>query len=91
MTNGETTAVGKPAGVHAGNCIGWAVDAMKSGLKVTRRGWNGRNMFLALQVPDDHSKMGLPYVYMKTVQGLLVPWLCSQSDLLATDWELVNE
>jgi hypothetical protein len=29
----------------------------------------------------------LPHVDMFTAQGDLVPWLCSQSDLLATDWE----
>ena len=69
--------------------IGEAVMEMKSGLKVTRDGWNGRNMWLELQVPDDNSKMTLPYVYMKTVKGDLVPWLCSQTDLLATDWRAV--
>ena len=45
-------------------------------------------MWIALQVPDAHSKMGLPYLYMKTVQGLLVPWLASQTDVLAEDWQL---
>jgi hypothetical protein len=29
----------------------------------------------------------LPYVMMCTVDGSFVPWLCSQTDLLATDWE----
>jgi hypothetical protein len=28
------------------------------------------------------------HVDMQTTQGDVVPWLCSQSDLLATDWEL---
>jgi hypothetical protein len=32
----------------------------------------------------------LPYVMMCTVDGSFVPWLCSQTDLLATDWELVR-
>lgn len=27
-----------------------------------------------------------PYVVMRTASGSLVPWLCSQTDLLATDW-----
>ena len=31
--------------------------------------------------------MSLPYVYMKTADDMLVPWLCSQSDLLSRDWE----
>jgi hypothetical protein len=30
--------------------------------------------------------MTLPYIYMKTADGNLVPWLASQTDLLATDW-----
>ena len=30
--------------------------------------------------------MGLPYLYIKTVDGKLVPWLASQTDLLAEDW-----
>jgi hypothetical protein len=47
-------------------------------------------MWLELQTPDEHSKMTLPYVYMSTAQGDLVPWLCSQTDLLATDWEIVE-
>jgi Protein of unknown function (DUF2829) len=67
--------------------IGWAVKQMQNGSRVRRAGWNGKGMWLALQVPDEHSKMGLPYVYMSTVGGKLVPWLCSQTDLLAADWE----
>jgi hypothetical protein len=66
--------------------IGEAVQAMRDGYKVSRRGWNGKNMYLELQTPDANSKMTLPYVYMRTVTGDLVPWLCSQTDLLATDW-----
>lgn len=66
-----------------------ALDALKSGYRVARSGWNGKGMWLALQRPDAHSKMTLPYIYMRTAQGDLVPWLASQTDLLAEDWELV--
>lgn len=66
--------------------IGGAIAIMRSGGSVARQGWNGRDMWLKLQIPDTHSKMTAPYVYMKTVQGDLVPWLCSQTDLLASDW-----
>lgn len=69
--------------------IGEAIEAMRGGEVVARAGWNGKGMWLALQVPDEHSKMTLPYVYMRTAQGELVPWLCSQTDLLASDWEIV--
>ena len=67
--------------------IGWAIKNMYHGIKVRRRGWNGRSMWLAMQIPDANSKMTLPYIYMRTAQGDLVPWLCSQTDLLAVDWE----
>ena len=66
--------------------FGAALAALKSGQRVSRSGWNGKGMWLALQRPDEHSKMTLPYVYMSTAQGDLVPWLASQTDILAEDW-----
>ncbi len=70
--------------------IGQAVRRLFSGDKVARQGWNGRNQYIELQTPDANSKMTLPYVFIHTVQGELVPWLCSQTDLLADDWEIVD-
>ena len=70
------------------NGIGWAVKELQDGQRVQRAGWNGKGMWLELQRPDAHSKMTLPYVYMKTAAGDKVPWLCSQTDLLALDWDL---
>ena len=70
--------------------IGWAVHMMENGKKVTRRGWNGKGQFLELQRPDVNSKMNLPYIYITTVQGKLVPWIASQTDVLAYDWEEVE-
>ncbi len=69
--------------------IGEAIDAMRAGRPVAREGWNGKGMWLALQVPDAGSKMTEPYVYMRTAQGGLIPWLASQADLLANDWKVV--
>jgi hypothetical protein len=66
--------------------FGDALTVLKKGGKVCRSGWNGKGMWLALQVPDAHSKMSLPYIYMKTVDDKLVPWLASQTDVLAEDW-----
>ena len=68
--------------------FGWALEQLKLCSKVSRKGWNGKGMYLELQVPDDGSKMTLPYIYMKTAQGDLVPWLASQTDLLSNDWEV---
>lgn len=71
--------------------IGWAVKQLWNGEKVAREGWNGKRMYIELQQPDANSKMTLPYVFMKTVSGDLVPWLASQTDLLATDWQVFAE
>lgn len=68
--------------------FGAAIAILKQGGSVTRAGWNGANQFLELQVPDVNSKMSLPYIFINTVQGDRVPWLASQTDMLATDWEV---
>jgi hypothetical protein len=68
--------------------IGWAVDHMRMGEHVYRRGWNGKGQYLTLQKPDGKSKMTLPYIYITTVLGDLVPWICSQTDLLSEDWDV---
>lgn len=67
-----------------------ALRELKDGFSVSRHGWNGPGQFLTLQVPDEHSKMSLPYIYITTVTGDLVPWLASQTDLLKGDWYTVN-
>ena len=64
-----------------------ALSILKGGEAVQRRGWNGKGMFIMLQLPDEHSKMSLPYIFMFTAQGDLVPWLASQTDLLSDDWQ----
>ena len=79
--------------------FGDAIRAMKSGYRVRRKGWNGKGIFIALQLPDESSKMTHPYIYIDTT-GLLtdtpdapkdrVPWLASQTDMLALDWEYVD-
>lgn len=66
--------------------FGGALMVLKQGGRVYRHGWNGKGMWLALQRPDEHSKMTLPYIYMKTADEQLVPWLASQTDMLAEDW-----
>ena len=71
--------------------FGKAIDALKTGFKVCRNGWNGKGMWLELQVPDAHSKMTQPYIYMKTADENLVPWLASQTDVLAEDWEVIEK
>ena len=66
-----------------------ALHALKSGERVARSGWNGKGMWISIQVPDEKSKMSLPYIYMYTADDHFVPWLASQTDLLAEDWRIV--
>jgi hypothetical protein len=68
--------------------FGEAISAAWTGAKVRRLGWNGKGMWIAIQLPDSLSKMSLPYIYMKTADDNLVPWLASQTDILSMDWEL---
>lgn len=78
--------------------FGEAIKELKSGNKVARKGWNGKGIFIELQVPDENSKMTSPYIFIDTT-GLqtdnnfapksLVPWLPSQTDMLAEDWVVV--
>lgn len=70
--------------------FGEALVALKAGGRVARAGWNGKGMWLKLQVPDAHSKMSLPYIYMKTADDKLVPWLASQTDVLGEDWATLD-
>lgn len=67
--------------------FGQALEVLKNGGKVWRSGWNGKGMWICLQKPDASSKMTLPYIYMKTADDQLVPWLASQTDLLSEDWQ----
>ena len=72
--------------------FGVALMVLQNGGKVARIGWNGKGLWLELQVPDEHSKMTLPYIYInypdyaKNTPGARVPWLASQTDMLADDW-----
>lgn len=85
--------------------FGDALDRIKSGEKVARLGWNGKDMFLFL-VPGSTFKVNRApllgiypegteinyhaHIDMKTADGQIVPWLASQTDVLAEDWVVVS-
>lgn len=85
--------------------IGWAVAQLHAGARVCRAGWNGKGMYLIL-VPGSVFQVNRkplidimpagtevnyrPHVDIRSADGAFVPWNCSQSDLLATDWELAE-
>lgn len=85
--------------------FGTALGALKAGMKVAREGWNGKGMFLFLVpgstfsvsrspllgiYPEGTEINYCPHVDMKTADGKVVPWLCSQTDMLAEDWVVVG-
>lgn len=81
-----------------------ALKCIKRGQRVSREGWNGKNMFIFL-VPGSTFEVNREpllsilgagtmvdyhgHVDMRTATGQIVPWLCSQTDLLAVDWGVV--
>ena len=75
-----------------GLTFGQAIEAMKAGNRIARAGWNGKNMWVAAQFPDENSKMdGGPYAYISNPAGKLFPWNASQQDLFAEDWMVYND
>lgn len=82
--------------------FGKALEFLKKGQRIAREGWHGKDMYLELQKPDKNSKMTLPYIYIgipcqncaeadEEPSGFnLVPWLASQTDILANDWFVVS-
>lgn len=79
-----------------------ALKRLKDGIRVCREGWNGKGMYiffnpgsrvvvsegrpLAACFPVGTPIEMSPYIMMKTADNKCVPWLCSQTDLLADDW-----
>jgi len=81
--------------------FGEAVEKMKAGERMTRKGWNGRGMWVRhvdlysdpeFRVREINPCEGtwLPFLVMKTVGNQLIPWLASQTDVLADDWEVFS-
>lgn len=75
--------------------FGWAITRLKDGDKVCRAGWNGKGMWLTIVSGYDvlatvEDIEPLPYIGMKTADNKFVPWLASQTDVLAEDWEQVD-
>lgn len=76
--------------------FGEAIKYLKRGLKVARKGWNGKGMYLFLSPPVGCESYETftgkrindlqPFVVMKAADDSLVPWLASQTDVLAEDW-----
>jgi hypothetical protein len=68
----------------------WALKQVKRGNSIQREGWNGKDLKVQAQYPDEHSKMTLAYLYIVYPDGKRCPWLASQTDIMAEDWCVVE-
>lgn len=76
-----------------------ALKLLNQGKRLRRKGWNGKGIFIKLKKATTASDMSHDYIYIDTT-GLRsdnqaapknrVPWLASQTDMLADDWEVVK-
>lgn len=86
--------------------FGEAIAFLKQGKRVARAGWNGKGMFIFLVpgstfIVNRAPLLGIypegteinyhAHIDMKTADNQIVPWLASQTDLLAEDWVIVND
>ncbi len=85
--------------------FGGALEELKEGNKLEREGWNGKNMFIFLVRGSKFKVNRAPllgiypegteinyhaHIDIKSVDGTIVPWLASQTDILANDWQVVD-
>ena len=86
--------------------FGLAIEAMKKGYRVARKGWNGKGMHLFLMYGKsiqsrftecygngiaEETPVVADSICMYTAQKTVaVGWLASQTDMLAEDWMIVD-
>ena len=80
--------------------FGWAIERLKAGERLTRRGWNGKRQYIELAscisyrnprgqvINANHDAIGSNAIAFVGTSGTQIGWLASQSDMLAEDWEL---
>lgn len=85
-----------------GLSFGAAIEAVKGGKRIARKGWNGKGQYVELasnvsyvapkgeQVNADHAAIGNKALAFCGTSGVQLGWLASQADMLAEDWEIVE-
>ncbi len=75
-----------------------AIRYLKRGLKVARKGWNGKKQYIQLTtcisynsidgdiVNCEHDAIGNAAIAFVGTSGIQLGWLASQADMLAEDW-----
>lgn len=82
--------------------FGLAIEALKKGLKVARKGWNGKGQYVELAtnisyvnasnevVNCEHQAIGNKAIAFVGTSGVQMGWLASQADMLSEDWYIVE-
>ena len=82
--------------------FGKAIDLLKEGKKLRRKGWNGKNQYIELAtnisyknadgeiININHKTMGNKAIAFIGTSGVQIGWLASQSDMLSDDWVLID-
>ena len=82
--------------------FGLAIEAAKMGMRIARKGWNGKNQYVELAtcisykrnsgelVNVDHCNIGNKALAFVGTSGVQMGWLASQADMLADDWYIVG-
>ena len=80
--------------------FGQAIEMMKNGKRMSRRGWNGKRQYIELAtcisyknadgeiVNAEHEAIGNAAIAFVGTSGVQMGWLASQADMLAEDWEV---
>lgn len=80
-----------------------AIELLKTGVKVSREGWNGKNQYIQLAtnisyktmdgeiVNCEHNNIGNKAIAFVGTSGVQMGWLASQADMLAKDWIVYKE
>lgn len=80
--------------------FGEAINKVKEGAKIARKGWNGKNQYVELAtrisymnvrgevVNCEHEAIGNKALAFVGTSGVQIGWLASQADMLANDWEM---
>lgn len=78
--------------------FGQAIEALKQGKRVKRKGWNGKKQYIELAtaisyvnadgktVNCEHEAIGNKAIAFVGTSGVQMGWLASQADMLAEDW-----
>lgn len=80
-----------------------AINALKAGKRVTRKGWNGKGQYVVIAkmeacidingreyLDPAHEDIGSKFLMFVGNKGYQCGWLASQSDMLAEDWEVIE-